>query len=113
MRSWSVALAVGLWAAGPALGQDVEADPDQVLPRELEADRSAPPPEAPPPASSANAPRGGTVLADDTPVKLPWSEVARLLAEARRARPERAPIPYAMGPARIEGEADGRVLVAR
>lgn len=54
-----------------------------------------------------------TILSDDTLVRLPWPDLARLLARSRDARHEAPPAPFVLGPARIEGEVAGRHLVLR
>jgi hypothetical protein len=122
MRSWTVSLVVGLWAVvAPAWAQDVEADPEGVLAAQAAAQENrgsnAQSDGLAVQAAPAPGPRDGRrawgLLGQDTPVKLPWAEVARLLEQARRARPERAPLPFALGAARIEGEADGRALTVR
>jgi hypothetical protein len=107
MRSWTVPLVVGVWAAvAPVLAQEVEADPDEILGQAVAAQNEAALP-------SRSPRRGPQVLADDTPVKLPWSEVAKLLEQARKARPERSPLPFSLGEARFEGGSDGRTLTTR
>ncbi len=119
MRSFMPVLVMALFASTSAAQQ--EEDPAQVM--EVEPEPEAPQAQGArqaesqaalqdPPATQP-ARRPPSILSDDTPVKLPWSEVAKLLEQARRARPERAAIPFSLGEARIEGETDGRTLVVR
>jgi nucleoid-associated protein YgaU len=53
------------------------------------------------------------VLSDDTPIRLPWAEVASLLAKNRAAGQTPPPQAYVLGAANAEGEASGRDLVLK
>jgi nucleoid-associated protein YgaU len=54
-----------------------------------------------------------TVLSDDTPVRIPWSEVRALLARNRQAHPTPPPQTFALGAARADAELANRDLSVR
>ncbi|MBI5548688.1 MAG: hypothetical protein HY901_32805 [Deltaproteobacteria bacterium] len=109
MRSWTISLLAVLLMSGGAWAQEglEEQDPGLGIAEDLALKQAQ--------NIASHRHRAGppTILADETPIKLPWSELSKLLEQARKARPERAPIPYALGEARLEGELDGRILIVR